>query len=91
MLVSLTQVSRAISLVVILMAAVAVVPATHDVHDAADNDCRLCQLRHSTTAILSQAPTFVERLKSEERPNNHVVEWLGSRHRSATPSRAPPA
>ena len=88
---SLKQATRTIGFLVVLIAAVVVMPVTHGVHDAADNNCRLCELRHSTAAILSKASAFVERQKLDARPNNHVVKWLGPRHRSATPSRAPPA
>ena len=91
MFVSLRQVSRAVSSVAILVAAIAVVPVAHDLHDAADNDCGLCQLRQSDTAVLAKALAFAEHLDPTVRLDNTVIEWVKSISLLTSPSRAPPA
>ena len=91
MFVSLRHVSRAVSLVAVLVAAIAVVPVAHDLHDAADNDCGLCQLRQSGTAILANTPALGERLGPNVRLDNTVIGWVESISPLTAPSRAPPA
>lgn len=91
MFVSLRQVSRAVSFVAILVAAIAVVPVAHDLHDAADNECGLCQLRQSGTAILANTPALVERLGPNVRLVSSVIALVESIDLSTAPSRAPPA
>jgi len=92
MRVSLTQISRAISFVVLIVAVLAV-PVNHGVHDddAADNDCRLCQLRHSTIGIASEVQAVVDCFESAKLTQGYVVDSFNSQHQLTSGSRAPPA
>ena len=88
---SLTRTMRVATFAAVLIAAFVTLPVTHDLHDSTDTDCRICQLRHDTTAVLSQSNAFVEHLKLDTKLDNKIVDLLVFRHLPTAPSRAPPA
>ena len=82
---------RVIGCVTLLVVALLGAPVAHDLHDSTDNDCRLCQLRQSDTAVLAKALAFAEHLDPTVRLDNTVIEWVKSISLLTSPSRAPPA
>ena len=88
---SLTRTMRVATCAAVLIAAFVTLPVTHDLHDSTDTDCRICQLRHDTTAVLSQSNAFGNYLKSDAKLGNEVVDLVVFRHLPTAPSRAPPA
>ena len=91
MFVSLARIRRSIGYVTLLVAALLVVPVTHDLHDASDEECTLCQLRQNDSAVLADALAFAEHLEPTVRRDSTVINWVKSVPLSTAPARAPPA
>ena len=91
MFVSLARIRRSIGYVALLVAALLVAPVAHDLHDASDEECTLCQLRQNDSAVLPDALAFAEDLKPTVRRDSTVIDWVDSVPLSTAPARAPPA
>ena len=91
MFVSLARIRRSIGCVALLVAALLVAPVAHDLHDASDEECTLCQLRQNDSAVLAEPLVFAEHLEPTVRRDSTVIDWVDSVPRSTAPARAPPA
>ena len=91
MFVSLARIRRSIGCVAFLVAALLVAPVAHDLHDASDEECTLCQLRQNDSAVLADALAFAEDLEPTVRRDSTVIDWVESVPLSTAPARAPPA
>ena len=91
MFVSLARISRHISFATLLVATLLVAPVAHDLHDASDEECTLCQLRQNDSAVLADALAFAEDLEPTVRRDSTVIDRVNSVPLSTAPARAPPA
>ncbi len=82
---------RTVVFLFVLVGAAVVLPVTHDMHETADHDCTLCQLRHSGTGDVVQVQTTVEGVETAQRVQENPVNAFNSQYYLPSGSRAPPA
>ena len=86
---SITSIRNACFLTVLIVATV-VLPVTHDLHEAADHDCTLCQLRQSSIGDVVKVQTVVDCFESARWLQENLVDSFSSCHYLPSGSRAPP-
>ena len=82
---------RTVVFLFVLVGAAVVLPVTHDMHETADHDCTLCQLRQSSIGDIAKVETVVGCFESATRPQQCVVDSFISHYQLPSGSRAPPA
>ena len=82
---------RTVACLFVLVVSAVVLPVTHGVHETADHDCTLCQLRHSAIGIVSDGPAVVDCFESATRSQQCVFDSFISHYQLPSGSRAPPA
>ena len=81
---------RTVVFLFVLVGAAVVLPVTHDMHETADHDCTLCQLRQSSIGDVVKVQTVVDCFESARWLQENLVDSFSSCHYLPSGSRAPP-